>query len=195
MLTLGPLRDLQSGRHGAVSPPALSAVELAIRNTGRQLELVDQLLMLARLDAGHPEFRPRELRLDEFLRQAVASYESLAARQQVQFRCNLPEKPVLGTYDERHLDHVIGNLLSDPNTSQTITGLGVFQSYSSLPAAAISALEGTIRQSLTLYDGTGFQNLSVSAVPEPTWTAVVTASALLGVGMARSHMRRRDTAV
>jgi signal transduction histidine kinase len=96
MLTLGPLRDLQSGRHGAVSPEALATVELAIRNTGRQLELVDQLLMLARLDARQIEFRPRESRLDEFLRQAVAPYESLAARQQVQFRCELPEPPVAG---------------------------------------------------------------------------------------------------
>jgi signal transduction histidine kinase len=88
-------------------------VDLAIRNTGRQLELVDQLLMLARLDAGQLEFRPRASRLDKFLRQVAASYESLAARQQVQFRCELPEAPVPGRFDEGQLEHIVGNLLGN----------------------------------------------------------------------------------
>jgi len=79
-LALGPLRDVQGGLHGPLSPEARREIELAIRNTNRQLELVDQLLMLARLDAGQLELRAHILRLDEFVRLAAAPYESLAKR-------------------------------------------------------------------------------------------------------------------
>ena len=42
-LTLGPLEDVRAGLHGAVSPEVLDEVDLAIRNSRRQLGLVEQL--------------------------------------------------------------------------------------------------------------------------------------------------------
>ncbi|MBN8247360.1 MAG: hypothetical protein J0L84_07940, partial [Verrucomicrobia bacterium] len=113
MLTLGPLRDVHAGRHGPLPPPALAPIEMAIRQAGRQLELVDQLLLLARLDAGQLEFRPRLLRLDEFLRRLAATYTVLAGRQPVRFDLELPDRPVYGHFDEGQLDHLFGNLLGN----------------------------------------------------------------------------------
>ncbi|HMO65917.1 MAG TPA: HAMP domain-containing sensor histidine kinase, partial [Verrucomicrobiota bacterium] len=113
MLTLGPLRDVHAGRHGPVPPPALAPIEMAIRQAGRQLELVDQLLLLARLDAGQLEFRPRVLRLDEFLRRLAAPYIDLAERQQLRFTVELPDHPVHGLFDEGQLDPIFGNLLGN----------------------------------------------------------------------------------
>jgi signal transduction histidine kinase/ligand-binding sensor domain-containing protein len=113
MLTLTPLRDLQSGMHGPIREDARGEVEMAIRNANRLLELVDQLLMLARLDAGQLEFRPREMRLDDFLRRAAARYESLAKREKISFRCDFPDAAVRGTFDENELDQIISNLLGN----------------------------------------------------------------------------------
>jgi len=112
-LTLGPLRDVQAGLRGSIPAEARAEIELAIRNTNRQLELVDQLLLLARLDAGQANFRPRTCRLDEFLRLAAAPYESLAKRQQTQFCLDLPDHAVHATFDEGKMEHVIGNLLGN----------------------------------------------------------------------------------
>jgi signal transduction histidine kinase/ligand-binding sensor domain-containing protein/AraC-like DNA-binding protein len=112
-LTLGPLRDVQAGMHGTIPPDALAEIDLAIRNTSRQLELVDHLLALARLDAGRPEFRPREARLDECVRLAAAPFESLARRQRTRLELDLPDQDVLGVFDEEKIERVIGNLLGN----------------------------------------------------------------------------------
>jgi signal transduction histidine kinase/streptogramin lyase len=113
MLTLGPLRDVRSGMHGTIPEEALEEIDLAIRSTGRQLELVDQLLMLARLDAGQLEFRPRELRLDEFLRHTAVPFWSAAKRQGIRFELALPDGPVCGLFDDDKLKQVVDNLLGN----------------------------------------------------------------------------------
>jgi signal transduction histidine kinase/DNA-binding response OmpR family regulator len=112
-LTLGPLRDVQAGLYGAIPPGAAAEIDLAIRNANSQLELVDQLLALARLDAGQPEFRPRDGRLDECVRHAAAPFESLARRQRTRLEVDLPNEAVHGVFDEEKLERVIGNLLGN----------------------------------------------------------------------------------
>jgi len=112
-LTLGPLRDLLAGRHGAIPAEACAKVELAIRNTSRQLELVEQLLLLARLDAGQLELHPCDLRLDVLLREATAPFETLAERQGIRLQLELPDAPVYGRFDAGRLEQVFGNLLGN----------------------------------------------------------------------------------
>ncbi len=112
-LTLGPLRDVRSGRHGEIPGEALEEIDLAIRNTERQLSLVDQLLVLARLDAGQLEFRPRPARLDECVRLAAAPYESLARRRRMRFSVELPDTDVSGMFDAERLQQALGNLLDN----------------------------------------------------------------------------------
>ena len=97
-----------TGRHGSIPPDAL-----AIENANRQLEMVDQLLALARLDAGQPEFRPRDGRLDECVRHAAAPFESLARRQRTRWQVDLPDEGVRGVFDEQKIEQVIGNLLGN----------------------------------------------------------------------------------
>lgn len=113
MLSLGPLRDVQAGLHGSVPDQALAAVELAIRNTSRQLELVEQLLWLARFDAGRLQLQPRELRLDAWLRRAAAPYLALAEHQHMRFTLETPDHPVVGQFDEGRLEQILSNLLGN----------------------------------------------------------------------------------
>ena len=112
-LTLGPLRDVRDGRHGPIPPEARAEIELAIRSANQQLELVDQLLALARLDAGQVEFRPRPLRLDECVRLAAAPFEALARRQRTRFELDLRAGAVHGSFDEEKLERIVGNLLGN----------------------------------------------------------------------------------
>jgi signal transduction histidine kinase/ligand-binding sensor domain-containing protein/DNA-binding response OmpR family regulator len=112
-LTLGPLRDVQAGMHGTIPEGARAEIDLALENANRQLELVDQLLALARLDAGRPGFRPRDGRLDECVRLAAAPYESLARRQRTRLALDLPAEAVPGVFDGEKIERVIGNLLGN----------------------------------------------------------------------------------
>ncbi|MCU0224879.1 MAG: ATP-binding protein [Acidobacteria bacterium] len=112
-LTLGPLRDVREGRHGPIPSEARAEIELAIRSANQQLELVDQLLALARLDAGQVEFRPRRLRLDECVRLAAAPFEALARRQGTRFDIDLRAGAVHGNFDGEKLERIVGNLLGN----------------------------------------------------------------------------------
>ena len=104
---------MRDGRHGPIPQAARAEIELAIRSAGQQLELVDQLLALARLDAGQVEFRPRRLRLDECVRLAAAPFEALARRQQTRFDLDLRAGAVHGDFDEEKLERIVGNLLGN----------------------------------------------------------------------------------
>ena len=76
--------------------------------------------------------------------------------------------------------------MSSP-AEQTLTGSGVFQSYSGLGAVNIDRLESLVGGTLTLQSGsgTGFDQVSVAAVPEPA------SALLLGLGALGFMARRR----
>jgi signal transduction histidine kinase/DNA-binding NarL/FixJ family response regulator len=112
-LTIGPLRDVRDGRHGSIPAEALAEIDTAIENTGRQLELVDQLMALARMDAGRVEFRPRAVRLDECVRHAAAPFEALARRQEVSLGVDVGAGALQASLDEQKLERVIANLLGN----------------------------------------------------------------------------------
>lgn len=113
MLTLGPVQDVRAGMHGTVSADAAGELDMALRNARRLLELVDQLLLLARFDAGQPDFHPRLLRLDDFLRETARNFEPLTRQQQLQFQLELPPAPVEGCFGEAKLHQVFSNLLGN----------------------------------------------------------------------------------
>jgi signal transduction histidine kinase len=112
-LTLGPLDDLRSGFHGPLPAPVQGQVELARRNAGRVLELIDQLLEVARLEAGSTPLRARNLELGTFLRRSAAQFEPLAGRRGVRLEVTTPEGEVQVLADPGHLEKILANLLSN----------------------------------------------------------------------------------
>jgi|GEM_PF-269279 len=117
-LTLGPLQDLEDGAFGALGPEVARQVDLARRSAERMLELVDQLLDVARLEGGRLELRARPLDLAAFLRVHGERFTPLAERQRVRFDVALPRgddagDPVEVWADPAQLDKVVGNLLSN----------------------------------------------------------------------------------
>ncbi|HKL89396.1 MAG TPA: ATP-binding protein, partial [Salinibacter sp.] len=112
-LTIGPLDDLRRGTYGALPEDAVKQAELAHQNARRVLDLINELLDLSKLEAGGLTLRLQQSDLGAFLRQAAATHESLAVRQQITFRCDVPEAPVLIVFDPSQLERVFANLLSN----------------------------------------------------------------------------------
>jgi signal transduction histidine kinase/ligand-binding sensor domain-containing protein/CheY-like chemotaxis protein len=112
-LTLGPLDDLHAGFHGPLAPAMADQVELARRNAGRVLELIDQLLEVARLEVGSTPLRARRVDLGAFVARLAEAFGPLAERRSIALILELPEEPMTVFADPVHLERILSNLLSN----------------------------------------------------------------------------------
>jgi two-component system OmpR family sensor kinase len=109
-------------RQPAATATALDKVEA---ESGRMTALVEDLLLLARLDAGRP-LAAEPVDLSKVLIETVNDARVLAPRHQ--WRLVLPDEPVEVTGDEQRLHQVVTNLLTNARkhtpagTTVTVTG-------------------------------------------------------------------------
>jgi two-component system, OmpR family, sensor kinase len=115
-------------RHpGPVPPQVAHALARVESESARMSLLVDELLLLAQLDAGRPLARdPVDLS-----RLAIdATSDARAASQDHQWRLNLPGEPVMVRGDRHRLTQVLANLMSNaarhtpPGTTVTVAIAG-----------------------------------------------------------------------
>ena len=87
--------------------------EIMHRNARRLLQLINQLLDLAKLEAGELQLKAEQMDVNAFLQAYVSSFSSLAENKGIQLRYSsegsLPEAFV----DKDKLEKIIGNLLSN----------------------------------------------------------------------------------
>jgi signal transduction histidine kinase len=82
------------------------------RNTRRMAGMMEEVLVLSRLDAGKLEFQPAALDLNGFCRRVVDEVLSATSRRCV-IELSLNSVPLEATADERLLGHIFTNLLSN----------------------------------------------------------------------------------
>jgi signal transduction histidine kinase/ligand-binding sensor domain-containing protein/DNA-binding response OmpR family regulator len=111
-LILGPLRDAREGAFGPLGEELAGQLEVAERNSRRLLGLVDQLLDVARLDAGRLRLRVRRGDLADFTRRRIEAFLPLAERQEIELSLAAPE-PVEVWFDDVQLEKVFDNLLGN----------------------------------------------------------------------------------
>jgi signal transduction histidine kinase/DNA-binding response OmpR family regulator len=107
-LILGPLRDAQRDA-GAATP----AIEGAIHNSEILLDLTNQLLDLARLEAGKFPLERRREDLVALLRTSAERFRPLATTRGVAFHWQAPAQPLWAQLDLRHAGKIVDNLLSN----------------------------------------------------------------------------------
>ncbi|MFE7240204.1 sensor histidine kinase [Streptomyces sp. NPDC057582] len=102
--------ELALRHHGPVPAGVRHALERIQSESGRMSHLVDDLLLLARLDAGRPlDHEPVDLTLLVL----DATDDARAASPGHRWLLDLPEEPVTVTGDAHRLQQVIGNLLAN----------------------------------------------------------------------------------
>ncbi len=112
-LSLGPLTDLLEGRFGVLEPAVTRELEGVRANSARLLELVGQLLDVARLDAGGLELKLARGDLGRFTRRIGERFVALAERRRIEFSFAVPEAAVPVSFDREQVDKVLTNLLSN----------------------------------------------------------------------------------
>jgi signal transduction histidine kinase/DNA-binding response OmpR family regulator len=116
-LTIGPLDDLKDGLYGPLPSPVAEQVDLARRSAGRVLDLINQILDVARLEAGRMELRARRLDLSAFISDIAQAFVPLAERKGIILDLQGPENDgevdTTVWADPEHLQKVYSNLLSN----------------------------------------------------------------------------------
>ncbi|PWJ59875.1 phospho-acceptor domain-containing protein [Dyadobacter jejuensis] len=106
-LLIEPLNDL-SKKH-----PEETLLPIMQRNVRRLHALINQLLDLSKLDAGHLKPYIQFSNLSDFLRQLFASYESMAQSKEIIFLHEQQEPNRFAYFDADKLEKIVTNLLSN----------------------------------------------------------------------------------
>ena len=112
-LITGPITDLLSGEHGPVTDAQARRLRMMRHNADRLLDLIEQVLDLARLDAGEMTLEARQGNLISFLRQRLRAFEPLAERNDVALHFRPDVDEYVTSYDPEKLRTVLDNLLSN----------------------------------------------------------------------------------
>ena len=112
-LILGPLRSLLDGRHGTLSQSVRQQGELMHRNGQRLLRLINQVLDLARLQAGAVSIARQPLELIGFVRTVTQAFAPLADRHGIAVAFRSPLRTLTVAADHEQLEKVLLNLLSN----------------------------------------------------------------------------------
>ncbi len=116
--------ELARRRFDEVPPDVAHAISRVESEARRMTTLVDDLLLLARLDSGRPLLY-ETVDLSRLVLDAVG--DAAVAGPEHNWRMDLPEEPVLAVGDQARLHQVLGNLLANgrthtpPGTTITVT--------------------------------------------------------------------------
>lgn len=103
---------LQAGYFGQLEAEQQSIVDKAAAANDRQLEIIDQLLYVAKADAGQLNLQQTEFDLRVIVDNALANLRAAAEQKSLKVRF-LGKKPQLLAADERLISMVVDNLISN----------------------------------------------------------------------------------
>jgi signal transduction histidine kinase len=111
-LIVAPLDSLATGLRGA--PPAVQEeLRLVRANAQALLQLINEILDFARLDAERLPLRPQEVALDALVNDVIVSLKPLADRKGVRLGWALPPEPVTAVVDADLFRRVVANLVGN----------------------------------------------------------------------------------
>ncbi len=126
-LVLSTLDLLQDGVGATLTDEGQHLVDGAIRAAERMVALIDDLLDVSAIEAGHLVLAPRPTDLGPWLQEVVDSQHLLASRKDIRLRVKRDDSPVVVSVDPARLEQVVVNLVgnaikfSPQGTTVTVT--------------------------------------------------------------------------
>lgn len=109
----GSLEIIHSGVLGQPPEKMAKPLDIATRNTRRLADLVNDLLLLQKAEAGKIEFEFETRDLGELVIEAVERFRPFADRKNISISVDAPTGEYWARFDRMRLDQVITNLLSN----------------------------------------------------------------------------------
>lgn len=107
------LSMLEQGDFGPLSDRQLDAVSKAALSNERELAIIEELLNVAKADAGRLTLRPAELDLSALVSQIIGEQRAALNAKQLELKFKCPSHPVTITADKDKLYMAISNLLDN----------------------------------------------------------------------------------
>jgi signal transduction histidine kinase/DNA-binding response OmpR family regulator len=112
-LILGPAEDLIADTDDGLPSRFRQQISMIERNARRLLRLVNQLLDLARLEAGMLQPALEALHIGQAIRTLLTAFKPLADQRGVILECTIPDREMIARMDPDHLEKIVGNLLTN----------------------------------------------------------------------------------
>ena len=109
----GHLQLLEMGLHGPLSTEQRAALGRIDRSQRLLLRLINDVLNLARIEAGHVDFKVGDVNLAAVVTDLAALIEPQLAAKSIRYEVSLPEEPVMVRADAEKLQQILLNLLSN----------------------------------------------------------------------------------
>jgi signal transduction histidine kinase len=104
---------LLQGYAGDLTPRQLDMLDNAYSSNERQLEIINQLLYVARLDAGRITLHPKKVDIGKLIRELIRELGATVAEREQQLTFVSPKRPVNAQVDPHYIRMVLENLLSN----------------------------------------------------------------------------------
>lgn len=104
---------LLQGYAGDLTKQQMEMLDSAYESNERQLEIINQLLYVARLDAGRIKLRHEKTDIAKLLREVSHDQSQTIAERQQQLTMHMPKQPLYAEVDPHYLRMVFDNLLSN----------------------------------------------------------------------------------
>jgi signal transduction histidine kinase/CheY-like chemotaxis protein len=115
-LTIGPLEAMISGKYGEVGDRVRKEIEIILRNQYRLLDLINQILDLAKLESGSMKPSPvRVANFNEFMERRLEQFNPMTEKRGLELLRKYDEAVAAASIyvDPEKFDKVIFNLLSN----------------------------------------------------------------------------------
>ena len=104
------MRGYLEALNDGVIPPSADTIALLQDETLRLVQLVEDVLQLARADAARNRLTPESLDLGALIREAFTALAPVFAPRAITVRLDMPDSPVVLALDRRHMSRILRNL-------------------------------------------------------------------------------------
>jgi len=108
-----PIRKLGAGDYGTLSDKGYEALDISQRNINRLSTLIHELLMLAKFDAGEAQLDGKYGDINIFCKRVATIFNHKALEKNIHFKIDVSEEVFSIFYDEKKVEKVLFNLLSN----------------------------------------------------------------------------------